>query len=63
MTKDEMMIYDYLVENEIATAEEINLVRNILDGTWLEVLNAIVYARTGYKTLYQMIGAEQEDEM
>lgn len=63
MTKDEMMIYDYLVENEIATAEEINLVRNILDGTWLEVLNVIVYARTGYKTLYQMIEAEQEDEM
>lgn len=62
MTKDEMMTYDYLVENEIATAEEINLVRNILDGTWLEVLNAIVYARTGYKTLYQMIEAEQEDE-
>lgn len=61
MTQKEIMLYDQLVENDIATAEEINLVRNIIDGTWEEILNKICYARTGYRDLDQYFEAEMEE--
>lgn len=47
MTNREMEMYDYIVETELATAEEINLVRCICSGSWEEILNKVVYARTG----------------
>lgn len=59
MTNREMEIYDYLVETEIATAEELNLARNLVSGSWEEVLNSVLYIRTGYRTLEQMF--EDED--
>ena len=60
MTTEEMIKYDQIINMGIATADEINLVRNVLSGDWNEVLDAIVYARTGYRSLEQMI--EDEDE-
>ena len=60
MTTEEMIKYDQIIDMGIATADEINLVRNVLSGDWNEVLDAIVYARTGYRSLEQMI--EDEDE-
>lgn len=62
MTMEEMHLYDYMVETEIATAEELNLARNIVDGSWLEVLNRVLYARTGYYSLDQLLDAEEEEE-
>lgn len=62
MTREEMYLYDYIVETEIATAEELNLARNIVDGSWLEVLNRVLYARTGYNSLEQLLDAEEEEE-
>ena len=64
MTKREEMIYDTVVEFGIATKEEINLVRNIVSGTWEDVLNDIIFARTGYHTLEQFIDCEigEDDE-
>lgn len=60
MTQREMMIYEQIVEQEIATAEEINLVTAI-NGMTEETLNDIIYARTGYHTLEQYFDAEEED--
>ena len=62
MTQKEIMLYDQMVENDIATAEEINLVRNLMDGTWEHILNSICYARTGYHTLDDYFQAEMEEE-
>lgn len=62
MTPQEMFLYDYIVETEIATAEELNLARNLVSGSWLEVLNSVLYIRTGYRSLEQLQDAEEEDE-
>jgi hypothetical protein len=62
MTQDNMIMYDQLVEQGIATPEEINLVFNVHGGDWTSVLNAILYVRTGYRSLQQMIDAESEEE-
>ena len=62
MTTNECIKYDEMVELGIATTDEINLVRNVLDGSWDEILNAICYARTGYRTLEQYFEAEMEEE-
>jgi hypothetical protein len=46
---------------EIATVDELNLARNLMSGSWLEVLNAVLFIRTGYRSLEQMIEAEDEE--
>jgi hypothetical protein len=61
MTTEEMVMYDQIVEMGIATAEEINLAFNVADKGWTEVLNRILYARTGYRSIQQMMDAEDED--
>ena len=60
ITDEEIRAYDYIVESGIATAEEINLVRSVLDGTWTDIYNAIMYARTGYNSLEQYIEYEMQ---
>ena len=62
MTTNEMITYDQIVEFGIATADELNLARNLMTGTWTEVLNAVVYVRTGYRTFEQFIECEMEEE-
>ena len=62
MTTDEMIMYDQIVEMGIATAEEINLVFNIAGGGWTKVLNDILYIRTGYRSIPQMLEAEEEED-
>lgn len=62
MTTNEMITYDQIVEYGIATADELNLARNLMAGTWTEVLNAVVYVRTGYRTFEQFIECEMEEE-
>ena len=61
MTQKEMMMYDQIVELDIATANELNLARNLMAGTWEQVLNAVVYVRTGYRSFDQYIEAEMDD--
>lgn len=61
MTDIEMRTYDFLVESGVATAEELNLARNLVSGTWTEVLNAVLFIRTGYRSLEQWIAEEMED--
>ncbi len=62
MTQDEMMKYDQMVEWNIATAEELNLARNLMNGSWNEVLDAVCYVRTGYRTWENFIENEMEEE-
>jgi len=62
MTTNEMIKYDQVVEYGIATPDELNLARNMADGTWNEILNRVCYIRTGYKTFEQYIQAEMDDE-
>lgn len=62
MTQEEMMKYDQMVEWNIATAEELNLARNLMNGSWNEVLDAVCYVRTGYKTWESFIENEMEEE-
>ena len=50
------------IEYEIATAEELNLARNLVSGSWNEVLDAVCYVRTGYKTWEQYLECEMEEE-
>lgn len=61
MNEKEMHLYDYIVESGIATANELNLARNLMNGTWEEVLNAVLYVRTGYHNLQQLIDEEEEE--
>lgn len=50
---------NYLVENGIATEDEITLVCNIVGHTQ-ETLEDILYARTGYRSFEQI--QEEEDD-
>lgn len=61
MTTNEMIKYDQMVELEIATAEELNLARNLMSGEWNEVLDSVCYVRTGYKTFEQFLENEMEE--
>jgi hypothetical protein len=45
----------------IATAEELNLARNLMDGSWTEVLERVLYVRTGYRSIAQMFEAEDAE--
>lgn len=49
--------YEYLVDNGIATDDEIILVTNI-NGYNLESLNAILFVRTGWRNLEQALEME-----
>lgn len=48
---------DFLIEGEIATTEEIDLVSKI-NGYTIETLNDILYVRTGYRDIEQLMEAE-----
>ena len=61
MTHEEIMMYDYLVELGIATADELNLARNLMSGSWKEVLLAVLFIRTGYRSLEQMFDDENAE--
>lgn len=50
-------IWDYLIDNAIATEEELQLVTDVA-GYSVRTLEAVIYARTGYNDLEQL-----EEEM
>ena len=54
MTK-EYELWDWLVEMEIATNEELKLITGI-NGLTIETLNDVLYYRTGYRDREQMEG-------
>lgn len=50
-------IWDYIIENDIATEEELRLVTNI-NGYSKNTLNDVIYSRTGYQDIEQLEGEE-----
>lgn len=62
MTQEEMMKYDQMVEWNVATPEELNLARNLMDGNWNDVLDAVCYVRTGYRTFEAFVKEEMGEE-
>ena len=46
-------VWDYLLETEIATENELQLVTNI-NGYNEETMNDIIYSKTGYRNLEQL---------
>lgn len=62
MTTNECIKYDMMVEMGVATPEELNLARNLVSGSWNEVLDSVCYVRTGYRTFEQYLECEVEEE-
>ena len=52
-------LWDYLLETQLATEEELQLVTSI-NGFSLETLESVLYVRTAYRSLDQI--KEMEDE-
>jgi len=50
-------IWDYLIENMIATEEELQLITSI-NGMNEESLNSVLYCRTGYRSVEQLQDCE-----
>ena len=61
MDKDTEELYDYLMDYEIATEDEICLVCSI-NGTNLDSLESILYSRTGYRDLEQIRMLDDEED-
>ena len=60
MDKEMHELWDYIIDYEIATEDEICLVTSI-NGTNLDTFESILYSRTGYRDLEQ-IKMEEDDE-
>lgn len=58
-TNDINNLWDYLVNNSIATQEELELITSI-NGYSVDTLNDVIYARTGYHDLEQL---QEESEV
>lgn len=60
MTEREIKMYDTVIELGIATERELSLARQLVDGSWTEVIEAVIFARSGYRTLEQFIECDGE---
>ena len=58
MTREEEKKFDTIVEYGVATEAELYLVKYIVPGSWIEVIDDVIYARTGYDSFEQW--AEEE---
>jgi hypothetical protein len=59
LTKEQ--VWDYLVESQIATEEELKLV-TCINGYSIESLESVIYARTGYRSIEQLLDLDEEEE-
>lgn len=57
---EESKIFDFIVNNGIATEDETQLVTAVA-GWSVETLNAVIYARTGYHDAPQCLACEPEN--
>ena len=58
--KDAVTLYEELVERELFTSYELDLVTDIC-GLTVETLEACIFARYGYRSLEQMLEYEEEE--
>ena len=49
---DAARVWDYIIDNGIATQDELQLVTDI-NGYSVDTLNDVLYARTGYRSIEQ----------
>lgn len=49
--------WDKIIELNIATEKELQLITDI-NGYNIEALNDVIYSRTGYRDLYQLLDLE-----
>ena len=47
-------LWDYLIDNNIATEETLSIITNI-NGYTVDTLNDVLYSVTGYRTLEQYL--------
>ncbi len=57
MTDREQMLWEQMVELGVATDEELGLATTLC-GTTVETLTRVLYIRTGYRTIEQMLEEE-----
>jgi len=60
MFKKENEIYEYIVDKGIASEEALNLITSI-NGYSVDTLNDVIYALTGYRSMEQLEGEDEED--
>ncbi|HZK32868.1 MAG TPA: hypothetical protein VFC60_00050 [Tissierellaceae bacterium] len=53
-------LWEYIIDNNIATEEELQLVTDI-NGYNKETLNDVIYSRTGYRSIKQLEEEEEEN--
>jgi hypothetical protein len=53
-------IWDYIVDKNIASEEALTLITNI-NGYSVDTLNDVIYALTGYRSMEQLEGDDEED--
>ena len=58
MAQELINLWDYMVEQGIATDDELRLVTSI-DGMNIDTMNSVIYDRTGYRNFEQL---EEEDK-
>ena len=55
MAQELIELWDYMVEQGVATDDELRLVTSI-DGMNIDTLNDVLYVRTGYRDIKQYKG-------
>lgn len=61
MDKERLKLEQWLIDTMTATEEEIDLIYSI-NGQTLESVEDILYSRTGYRSLDQIIGNDEGDD-
>jgi hypothetical protein len=60
MFEKENELYAYIIDNGIASEEALTLITNI-NGYSVETLNDVIYALTGYRSMEQLEGEEEDN--
>jgi len=61
MFNREQEIWDYIIDNDIASEEALILITNI-NGYSVDTLNDVLYATTGYRSIEQIDDEEVDDD-
>ena len=60
MFEKENEIYNYIIDTGIASEEALELITTI-NGYSVETLNDVIYAMTGYRSMEQLEGEDNDD--